>query len=235
MSQGKQQIIKYLLEARAHERALITTLTAHIKITEPGTYRRLLEQHRRETQDHAERVQRRLDQLGAQRSLFQAGFGVVQTAVEQGLVLAKGPMDMVRGKSSAEKMLKNARDEAMTEVLEISTYEAIENLASALGDLQTAELAAVIRADEERMLAALRAEIPNLTEALLEQEVPVTERSAAGRKQPWPGYDDQTVDDIQRRLAGSPEVVRAKVRDYERAHKNRKTVIEAAEREAASV
>ncbi|MDQ3646407.1 MAG: ferritin-like domain-containing protein [Actinomycetota bacterium] len=235
MSRGRQQIIKYLMEAHAHELGLITTLNAHIRLAAPGSYKRLLEQHLRETQDHAERVERRLQQLGAHKSLIQSGIGTVHTLIGQGIVLAKGPMDMIRGKSLAEKMLKNARDESMTEILEISTYETIENLASSLGDLQTAELAALIRQDEERMLQGLRDEIPNLTAALLEEEVPPSERAAAGLKQPWPGYDDQTVDEIQRRLAGSPEVVRAKVREYERSHKKRKTVIETAEREPASV
>ena len=60
-------------------------------------------------------------------------------------------------------MLKNAKDAAATEALEIATYTAIERLAKALGDDETAQLAASIRADEERMLARVLREIPKLT------------------------------------------------------------------------
>lgn len=48
--------------------------------------------------------------------------------------------------------------------------------------------------------------------------------------EPYPGYDDATAKDIGDRLAGSADVALAEaVVAYERAHENRKTVIEAAE------
>ena len=49
-------------------------------------------------------------------------------------------------------MLKNAKDAAATEALEIATYTALERLAAAAGDDETARLARLIRTDEERML-----------------------------------------------------------------------------------
>ena len=57
-------------------------------------------------------------------------------------------------------MLKNAKDACATEALEIATYTALERLARAVGDDETAELAASIRADEEQMLARILREIP---------------------------------------------------------------------------
>lgn len=236
MNEGRQQLIKFLHQANAQELALVSTLSAHIGMAEPGSYRRLLQQHLRETRTHAELVQRRLNDLGAtqRRGLLQSAAGVVKTIVGQGIVAAKGPMDMLRGMSVQEKMLWNARDEAMTEAMEITTYEAIEHLAVSIGDLETAELAARIRAEEEAMLASLREEVPNLTAGVVNTKIPLGERTVATLDEPWPGYDDQTVDEIQKRLSGAPETVRARVREYEREHKNRKTVIEASEKEAAT-
>ena len=60
-------------------------------------------------------------------------------------------------------MLANAKDECASEALEIATYDAIEALAETVGDDEIAALARAHRADEERMLADLRALIPTLT------------------------------------------------------------------------
>ena len=68
-------------------------------------------------------------------------------------------------------MLKNAKDAAATEALEIATYTAIERLARAVGDDETAGLAASILADEEQMLQRVLREIPKLTEAVMRADV----------------------------------------------------------------
>ena len=57
------------------------------------------------------------------------------------------------------------------EALEIATYIAIERLARAVGDEETARLAAAIRADEEQMLERVLREIPKLTEAVIRADV----------------------------------------------------------------
>ena len=68
-------------------------------------------------------------------------------------------------------MLKNAKDACATEALEIATYTAIERLAGAVGDPETAKLAASIRADEEKMLERILREIPKLTDAVVGADV----------------------------------------------------------------
>ena len=50
---------------------------------------------------------------------------------------------------------------------------------------------------------------------------------------PWPGYDQQTVPVIAKRLHGAGEDVAAAVRSYELEHKRRRGVIDATERERA--
>lgn len=226
------KLIEWLASAHAAELMLERTLEAHLAIADAGSYRDLVENHLDETRDHRERVRRRLDQLGWRQSPVQFAMGLVQSVVTQGVALAKGPFDVVRGRGNvADKMLRNARDEAMTEALEIATYDAIERLARDIGDQRTARIAAEIRADEEKMLEGLRAEIPRLTDALARAEVPSSELSSADIE-PWPGYDEMTVDEIKALLEGSGQDMVEQVRAYEAAHKNRVSLLR--EREQVS-
>ena len=160
---GRRLVIQYLNEALATERALVTTLRSHIGMTPEGEYRNVLERHIGETQEQANAVERRLGELGAGGGLLAAGTGLAQTLVGQGLALSKGPVDLLRGKSGEEKLLKNAKDECATEALEIATYQALGTLARAVGDDKTAQLAERHRAQEERMLEDLRRLLPSLT------------------------------------------------------------------------
>ena len=60
----------------------------------------------------------------------------------------------------------------------------------------------------------------------------VLDRAATLRgDEPWAGYDEMTADEVVERLRDSDDELVAKVRDYERAHKHRTTVMRAVERE----
>jgi len=100
-----------------------------------------------------------------------AAVNAVEGLVGQALALGKTPFDLLRGSGGEEKILKNAKDAAASEALEIATYTAIERLATAVGDTETAKLAASIRGDEEKMLAKVLREIPKLTDAVVRAEV----------------------------------------------------------------
>ncbi len=224
MSHHEKKVVKLLSEAHANELALIQTLEAHKRLAPEGSYRDRIDAHVDETRAHAERVQRRLDQLGATRNPVEAGVAFVHSVIQSTLAMAKAPVDMVRGAFNAEeKALKNARDEIVTEALEIAQYEALEHLALAVGDEPTARLAAEIRADEEAMLADLRAQIPALVASAVHASVPADE-IVLDAVVPWPGYDDMTVDEIKERVAAAPETAAA-VEAYERAHKNRVSIV----------
>jgi ferritin-like metal-binding protein YciE len=332
---GTQKLTHYLLDARSIELALVRTLQAHIAMTPSGQYRRSLERHLRETRDHAKRVERRAKELGYGRSPLELGRGVIQGVLSQALALTKGPLDLVRGgPRGEEKLLRNARDEAASEALEIATYDAIEEFARELGDDVTAELAVSIRGDEERMLEELREVIPELVGDVVKAELQGVEtydisktgaardarraQSAAKRtardattgakraarqarkvpgvariegelkgavasaedlpisgydelsaeeivrrlpqlsqidlskidayerrnqarkrvlerieslrsEEPWPGYDEMTGEDIRKALNAADDETAAKIAQYERRHKQRQTVLEAAE------
>ncbi len=164
-------IIQYLNEAHATELALVSTLRAHIAMTPEGSYRSLLDDHLDVTRRQADRLERRLAELGVGKSLVQTGVGAFQSLLGQVLALGKGPIDLLRGGGGEEKLLKNAKDECATEALEIATYDALEQVALELADEVTAELAADHRAEEEEMLAGLREEIPHLARDAVGAEV----------------------------------------------------------------
>jgi len=171
MNASQKKVVQYLAEAQASEQALVRMLQSQIAMTPRGAYRTALEQHLRQTRDHAARVGERLGELGQGGNPVTAVVGVVAKGVGQALAVGKTPFDLLRGSGGEEKVLKNAKDAYASEALEIATYTAIERLASAVGDDETARLAAAIRADEEKMLERVLREIPKLTDAVVRAEV----------------------------------------------------------------
>ena len=153
----------YLDEAHAMETALVTNLAAHIALTTDPDYRALLERHLDETRAQVRNIDRRRKAVGhARRNPLRVGIGLARDIAGQALVLTKGPIDGLRTIDQHDRMLKNARDECATEALEIATYDVLESVAKAAGDRPTAKLAADHRAQEERMLADLRAMLAKL-------------------------------------------------------------------------
>jgi ferritin-like metal-binding protein YciE len=171
MNASKQKVVQYLTEAHASETALVRVLQSQIAMTPRGSYRSGLETHLSETRNHAARVSRRLETLDRGSNPLMAVVGFWEDLVGQTLALGKTPFDLLRGSGGEEKVLKNAKDACATEALEIATYTAIERLARAVGDEETAKLAASIRADEEKMLQRILREIPKLTDAVVGADV----------------------------------------------------------------
>ncbi len=338
MSQSEQKIVQYLNEAHAMEQALVRVLQSQIAMTPRGRYRQLLETHLRETEGHSRRVQQRARELREGGNPLAFGIGLVQTVIGQALALGKTPLDLLRGSGGEEKVLKNAKDTAATEALEIATYTALARLARSVGDERTMQLAESILEDERRMLARVLEEIPRLTGAMVgadiegdpsyeldetgaadalrsagkstrraaskassnarrtarqarrvpgvaraegaakgavasAEDLPIarydelTAEEIAGRlselsqidlakvdayerrnenrstvtsrisslrgEEPWLGYDEQNVEEIRAALDEADESLAVRVREYERAHKDRAGVREASERQAA--
>ena len=333
MATATAKIVQYLDEAHASEQGLTRVLQSQIAMTPRGDYRTALERHLRETHTHADRLATRRGELGQGSGVLQAGLGVAESVIAQALALGKTPFDLLRGSGGEEKVLKNAKDAAATEALEIATYTALERLATGTGDEETARLAASIRKDEERMLARVLEEIPKLTDAVARADIKgegsydvtrtgaadatravarTTRKRAAKAKatttrtarrapgaaraegtakgvvagaadlpipryaalsadeivaklpelsqvdlakveayerktdnratvtgrvrtlranEPWAGYDGQTVEQIRTALGKADDEQAKAVRDYERAHKDRAGVVDAARRE----
>jgi ferritin-like metal-binding protein YciE len=252
-------VVQHLQEAHATEQALVTNLRAHIAMTPRGSYRDSLERHLTETQQHERAVARRIREIGRDRGLLATAYGAVATVVGQALVLTKGPFDLLRGgPSGEEKLLKNARDEVVTEALEIAIYDALESLALAVGDDSTARLAARHRGQEERMLEQLRGHIPHLSNAVAQaraggepsydwattgaadtarkagrsaQRKATTARRPRAKKteKPLADYDKLTASDAVSKLSDLTQEQLALLVAYERANRKRTTVIERAQ------
>lgn len=165
------KITQELEEIHALELALVQTLGAHIGMTPHGEYRDGLERHLGDTRRQAERIRSRLRALGVRRGPVTLAYGVVQTVAGQAVAAAKAPIDVLRGTSGAEKLLKNVKDEISSEALEIASYDGLEALAGEAGDEPTARLAREHREQEERMMVQLRELIPKLTAAVIAEDV----------------------------------------------------------------
>jgi ferritin-like metal-binding protein YciE len=177
MNERDAKLVQYLSEAYGKERELEAALQAHIAMTEKGPYKKRLQQHLKETKNHAKQVERRIKKLGG-------GGQTLQGAVGKVAALAKGPLHAIRGDSEQEKLLKNAKTEYWNEHEEIATYLGIETLAEKVGDSETAKLAKGIRREEEKMAGFLLGQIKQLTGAVVRSDIPASQRRAnsSGRK-----------------------------------------------------
>ena len=171
---SQSKLIQYLSEAYAKERELETALEAHIAMTTRKPLKKRQQEHLRETKSHARELEKRIKKIGGGGP--QLADKLVGQAAGKVKSLAKGPLHAVRGTGEAEKMLKNVKTEYFNEHEEIATYTAIETLAEAVGDVETAKLARAIKRDEEKMANYLARQIPVLTKAVVQDEVPASER-----------------------------------------------------------
>jgi ferritin-like metal-binding protein YciE len=184
------KLIQYLNEAYGKEKELETALQAHIKMAASRvSYKKRLQDHLKETKAQARGLERRIKQLGGKAEaanlpgpdVVGQAAGKATAAATKAMAAAKGPVHALRGTGEAEKLLKNAKTELWNEHEEIGNYLAIETLADALSDKDTAKLAREFRRQEERMAAFLQKLIPQLTKAVVTEEVPASERRADGR------------------------------------------------------
>jgi len=171
MPSSAEKVLQYLEEIHALEADLVSALTAHIAMTPRSEYRNLLERHRYETRTQVQRIEQRLTELGRSNSLLHVVYATAQDAIGQGISLVLAPLSLIRGTGGEEKLLKNAKDEAASEALEIASYDALEAVAEAVGDPKTAVLAREHRTQEETFLSELRELIPGLATDVVDAEV----------------------------------------------------------------
>jgi ferritin-like metal-binding protein YciE len=156
--QLKDQLVKHIDEALAMEQSALRILNAMIQTTDDEEIKSELRQHKLETEQHAERLEKRLAAHDASPSTVREAAGIMNA-------LMKGVVDMVR----QEKAGRNARDGYATEHLEIASYQLLERVAKAAGDEETAEVARQNRADEEKMAKKIDANWDKLAELSLQE------------------------------------------------------------------
>ncbi len=143
------------------EQNVLRMLDGMIKTTDDEDIVAQLEQHRRETEQHAARMAERLQEHGASPSVLKQAGGILGA-------LAKLPLDVVRG----EKAGRNARDGFATEHLEIASYELLRRVAQRAGDDETAQAATEIIAQEKAMADRISASWDRFAELSLEEGRP---------------------------------------------------------------
>jgi ferritin-like metal-binding protein YciE len=142
----KDQLVKHIDEALAMEQNVLRMLDGMISTTEDEEIRSELRHHKLETEEHASRLEKRLEAHDASPSTVREAAGIMNA-------LMKSVLDMVR----SEKAGRNARDGYATEHLEIASYQLLERVAQAAGDEETAEVARQNRSDEEAMAKKIEA------------------------------------------------------------------------------
>lgn len=190
VQEREAKLIQYLNEAYGKEQELVTALQAHIKLTSRESYKKRLQDHLKETRQHAKSLERRIKQLGGKAETpdipgpdaVAEVAGRAQSAAKKAVATAKGPLHAMRGTGEAERMLKNAKTEYFNEAEEIANYQAIEVLAEAVGDSDTAKLARSIRREEERMAKFLERMIGTLTKEVVRDEIPASQRDGGGSR-----------------------------------------------------
>jgi ferritin-like metal-binding protein YciE len=136
----REKLADYVEDAHAMEQNDLKMIDSMISTTDDPDVKQMLEEHKRETEEHERRLRERLDAMGR-------GTSARKQAQAVGAALLKGVGDVARG----DKAGKNARDGYTAEHLEIAAYQLLERLAEKAGDTETAEVARRNRADEEQM------------------------------------------------------------------------------------
>jgi ferritin-like metal-binding protein YciE len=183
---GELKLVQYLNEAYGKEKQLETVLQAQIKLAQKPALKKRLQDHLKETKDHARSVERRIKALGGKADasslpgpqIASDAASKVASAANKAMAAAKGPVQALRGTSPADNVLRNMRDAFWNEAEEIAHYNVIEAVAEALGDKDTAKLAREIRRQEERMQKFLSKQIPQLVREVIKSEVPKDQRAA---------------------------------------------------------
>jgi ferritin-like metal-binding protein YciE len=154
----QQKLADYVEDAHAMEQNDLKMIDSMISTTDDPQMKEMLENHKRETEEHERRLRARLDALGR-------GTSARKQAQAVGAALLKGVGDVARG----DKAGKNARDGYTAEHMEIAAYQLLERLAQKAGDTDTAEVARQNRSDEEQMARRIDASWDRSLELTLEE------------------------------------------------------------------
>src|SRR5215210_8798671 len=136
----QQKLAGYVEDAHAMEQNDLKMLDSMISTTEDPQVKEMVQNHKRETEEHERRLRERLEAMGR-------GTSARKQAQAVGAALLKGVGDKARG----DKAGKNARDGYTAEHMEIAAYQLLERLADRAGDTETAGVARRNRSDEEEM------------------------------------------------------------------------------------
>ena len=159
-NESRKLLVKSLEDLYALEAHEVQELEGHAKDAQhEPMIRQKIEQHLRESELHRDRIEQRLQALGASKPGFKAS---IVNMVGQVLGGATGPR--------TSTLAKNACDEYASEHLEIAAYVELITLAQTMGDGDTVQMAQLNLRDEMSMQQWLIQHLPEVTLKGLEQE-----------------------------------------------------------------
>jgi ferritin-like metal-binding protein YciE len=155
-----QKLVPFIQDAYALENQIVSTLEAHAEEARsfPAVQAKILE-HLEQTKQHRERMAGRLDAHGQHPS-------AVKDALSGVLGNMLGAVSALR----PDTLARNARDEYVTEHLEIAAYTLLITIARALGDAATVQAAELNLRDEIAMQAWLLQHLPEACIEALQEE-----------------------------------------------------------------
>jgi ferritin-like metal-binding protein YciE len=134
-------------------------LEGMIRTTKDPQIKRGLERHKKETVQHAQRLEECLKEHGSSPSTLKEAGGVIGA-------LMKSVADVARG----DKPGRNARDGFATEHMEIASYQLLERVAKKAGDKKTVAVARQNRAEEEAMARSIASKWNKFVELSLKED-----------------------------------------------------------------
>ncbi|MCT8266294.1 ferritin-like domain-containing protein [Afifella sp. JA880] len=155
-----ENLVAWLRDAHAMEKQAETMLNAQSsRIENYPEVKKRIEEHLKETQSQAERIEGCLKSLGASSSGMK-DMGGKTTAMMQGL----------GGMFTSDEVIKGAMASYAFEHFEISAYTALVAAAEELGETQVADTCREILKEEEAMASWLAEHLPGVTKAYLERQ-----------------------------------------------------------------
>ncbi|TJZ97071.1 hypothetical protein [Actinacidiphila oryziradicis] len=157
-------VIPALHDVRDAQAAVVERFQAHIAVTPAGGYRRILERHVADAEDHISSIDEHMDQVRP-HGLLQDALEGARHLAGQATRVARLPLDVAmavpagvlrgRGRAAERQLLKNAEDEYAITALAVATCRAGESIAQEADDAASADLLGSIRRHDEELLQKL--------------------------------------------------------------------------------
>lgn len=160
LSPERQQLIAWLTDAHAMELSLAKVLENHAKDADRlPDIRARDEEHLAETQEHARKVERCLQLLGADKP----------SSIKNAIGTVMGKMQGAMSGPFGDEIMKNALSDYAAEHMEIACYRSLIFAADELGESDVARICNEILAEEESMAQWLEQKLPDITRMALHQ------------------------------------------------------------------
>jgi ferritin-like metal-binding protein YciE len=156
----RDTLIAWLNDAHAMETQLLPVLRNHAKdaAENPASQRRI-EQHVRETEQHAERISQAVGRLGTTTSMIKSGLASVMGAVQS-----------VSTGIFSDELVKNALTDFAAEQFEVAAYKALIAAAEDMGETEVARLCRENLREDEEMARWLDQQLPITVRQTLQKQ-----------------------------------------------------------------